>query len=59
MHYPGQTNVTIRVEKIQLKDPASYFEPFFTVSVKGGRTHCCNCLRAAAIALACMHRFYR
>lgn len=35
MHYPGQTNVTIRIEKIQLKDPSSYFEPFFTVSVKG------------------------
>eukprot|EP00730_Choanoeca_flexa_P015089 TRINITY_DN6840_c0_g1_i1.p1 TRINITY_DN6840_c0_g1~~TRINITY_DN6840_c0_g1_i1.p1 ORF type:complete len:306 (+),score=72.67 TRINITY_DN6840_c0_g1_i1:56-973(+) len=34
MHFPGQTNVTIRIERIQLKDPSSYFEPFFTVSVK-------------------------
>ena len=34
LHFPGQTNVTIRIEKIQVKEPASYIEPFFSLSVK-------------------------
>lgn len=29
----GKTNVTMRVEKIQLKDPGQYFDPFITVTV--------------------------
>jgi hypothetical protein len=27
--------VTIRIDKIKLKDPSQFIEPFFTVSLKG------------------------
>ncbi|EGD79766.1 hypothetical protein PTSG_10751 [Salpingoeca rosetta] len=32
--FPGKTNITIRIDKIKLKDPSQYIEPFFTVSIK-------------------------
>lgn len=35
--FPGKTAVTIRIDKIKLKDATSYIEPFFTVTVKGAR----------------------
>ena len=31
----GKTNITVRVEKIQLKDPGQYFDPFVTVNLVG------------------------
>ena len=47
MNFPGKTNITIRIEKIQLKDPSQFLEPYFTVSVKGAadqtrRRTCCR-----------------
>lgn len=33
--FPGKTAISIRIDKIKLKDPNSYIEPFFTVTVKG------------------------
>ena len=36
-HFPGQTVVAIQLERIELKDYASYIMPFFTVSIKDGK----------------------
>lgn len=33
------TSVTIRLDKIKLKDPGQYIEPFFTVSVMDSNGH--------------------
>ncbi|EDQ88913.1 uncharacterized protein MONBRDRAFT_32500 [Monosiga brevicollis MX1] len=34
INFPGKTNITIFIQKIQLKDPSQYIEPYFTISVK-------------------------
>eukprot|EP00049_Salpingoeca_infusionum_P018521 m.357614 g.357614 ORF g.357614 m.357614 type:complete len:310 (+) comp17885_c0_seq1:206-1135(+) len=34
--FPGQRNITIRIDKIKIKDASSYFDPFFTISVVDG-----------------------
>ena len=33
------TAVTITIDRIKLKDPDQYIEPFFTVSLKGAHWH--------------------
>ncbi len=32
---PGQTMVTLRIEKIGLKDASQYIDPYITITVKG------------------------
>ncbi len=34
-HEKGTTDLTVRIEKIGLKDASIYLDPFITVSVKG------------------------
>ena len=34
-HFDGGTTLTFRIERIKLKDPGQYMEPYITVSVKG------------------------
>lgn len=38
--FPGKTSITVRLDKIRLKDANTYIEPFYTITVKGSFVGC-------------------